>query len=190
MDFDHLDDHFRRAQKDTVIHRERESTLFTFGSTKLPYVFMAESAINKDDTILRLGEINTDKPMILTGENLPNISGFGDEYEGQEEQMRIVLGRGFNFPGLNYRHEGSQLEVVSKSFERVLDEYQNNFEKERNNRTALISGPEDCWALSILIYAAAMTHKSAESNFKDIMERRGFNQNGGQNEMGDFTDFS
>jgi len=191
MDFNNFDDHFRRAKKETVVHRERKSTLYTFGSTSLPYIFLAESAINKDDTVLRKGEINTDKPVILTGENLPNFSGFGDEYEGHEDEMRIIMGRQFNFPGFNYRHEGSQLEVLSKGIERVIDEYQNTLEKESNNRTALIVGPEDCWALSILIYAAKMTEKSASSNLNDIMERNKFNTggNGGPDQLGGFTGF-
>jgi hypothetical protein len=189
MDFNNFEQNFKRAQKDTVIHRERKSSLYTFGSTTLPYIFLAKSAINQEDTVKRSGEIKTDKPVIFTGENLPNFSGFGEEYDENEKEMRIIMGRQFKFPGLNYHHAGSKLEVISKSIERVTDEYQNDLEKESNFRTALIAGPEDCWALSVLIYAAEMTQKSASSNLNDIMERKRLNSSGGPDLLDDFTGF-
>lgn len=177
MDFERLEHYYRQALDNTVVHRERQSSLFTFGATRLPYYFVAESAINKGDTVIRKGEISTDKPALFTPDNLPNFSGFGDEYEGHEKEMSVVLGRVFHLSGLHYKHEGNQLEVVTKEMNRVIDEYQTELDQSHNHRTAIISGPEDCWALSLVVYASKMTQKSAESNMNDIMQRGGGGSN-------------
>lgn len=178
MNFESLEENFKYAVEHTVIHRRRKSDLYTFGTTKLPYYFVAKSAINEGDTILRKGEIKTEKPSIIMGENLPTFSGFGDEYEGKEQQMSILFGRSFHFPSVNYQHENFKLEVVSKEFQRVTDELQEELDQDHNSRTALLSGPEHCWALSIIIYASDMCQKSAPGNLKEMLERKRYNSDG------------
>ncbi len=45
----------------------------------------------------------------------------------------------------------------------------------------VIEGPEDLWGLSLLIYAAEMTQRSAPGNFRDIAERNGGSPFSGEN---------
>lgn len=177
--FEDLESKFKYALEHSVIHRTRKSDLYTFGTTKLPYTFIAKSSINEGDTIIRSGEIATEKPQLFFGENLPRFSGFGDEYEGREDDMSYLFGRMFHFPSLNYQNQGGNLEVVEKEFDRVIDEQQEILDNNQNYRTAIISGPEDCWALSLVIYASEMTKRSAPGNLKDMVDRQKFNLDSG-----------
>jgi len=165
------------ARQQTQILRTRKSDLFTFGTTSLPYVFLAESLINEGDTIIRRGEVKTAKPSLIMGEDLPTFEGFSDE-ESDHKQMSFVFGRGFQFPSLNFQNNDMQLEVVSKELKAVSDEVQNEFDKTHDSRTAVISGPEESWAFSLLIYAGEMTKRSAPGNIKDMFERGHLNSNG------------
>ena len=174
-DFEDLETKFKYALEHSVIHRARKSDLYTFGTTKLPYAFIAESAINKGDTIIRNGEISTEKPQLILGDHLPSFTGFGDEYEGKEQEMSFLFGRMFHFPNLTYQHQSTSLEVVPMELERVIDQQQAQLDANQNFRTALISGPEDCWALSLVIYASEMTKRSAPGNLKDMLDRQKFN---------------
>lgn len=112
------------------------------------------------------------------GDDLPHFSGFGEDYDEQEQQMSIIFGRAFKFPHLNFQNEGGTLEVISKELDAVLDAAQSKLEQERDSRTAVVQGPEDCWALSLLIYAGEMTKRSAPGNVKDMFERNRLNRGG------------
>ena len=165
-----LEQRFKKARADSVIHRARKADLFTFGTTILPYLFVAESGINRGDTILRRGEISTGKPTVVLHGEQPSFSGFGDEYTGSEAQLGLLFGRVFRFPNMRYAHSHSRLEVISQAMERVLNEQLENLEREGNTRTAVISGPEDCWALSLILYASEMTRRSAGGNIREMLE--------------------
>ena len=167
----------RLAQEQTKILRTRKSDLFTFGTTRLPYAFLAESLINQGDTVIRRGEINTTKPSLIMGEDLPTFEGFSDD-DGDHKQMSFVFGRGFQLPSLNFQNQSMELEVVSKELKALSDQIQNKLDREHDSKTAVISGPEDSWAFSLLIYAGEMTRRSAPGNIKDMMDRGKFNHDG------------
>lgn len=174
---DQFEQKLRLAQQQTEILRTRKSDLFTFGTTRLPYVFLAESLINQGDTIIRRGEINTEKPSLILGDNLPSFEGFSDD-EADHKQMSFVFGRGFQFPSLSYQNQSMQMEVVAKELHALSDEIQEELEQQRDSKTAVIQGPEDSWAFSLLIYAGEMTRRSAPGNIKDMMDRNKFNDDG------------
>lgn len=170
-----LEQRFKYALEHSVIHRTRKADLFTFGTTKLPYIFIAESSINPGDIIIRKGEIATEKPTIMMGDSFPSFEGFDGDYTGQEQEMSILFGRTFHFPNMRYQNKSATLEVVSGELQKTIDEEQHQLDAEGNYRTAVISGPEDCWAFSLIIYASEMTQRSAKGNLKDIFERQNFN---------------
>jgi len=172
---ENFESRLRLAQQQTQIHRTRKSNLFTFGTTELPYVFLAESAINSGDTVIRRGSIKTEKPSLFLGNDLPTFEGFSED-EGDHRQMSFIFGRGFQFPSLNFHNSDMQLEVVCKELKAISDLIQEELDRGHDSRTAVITGPEDSWAFSLLIYAGEMTRRSAPSNIKDIMERGQFNK--------------
>jgi hypothetical protein len=159
-----------RAQVDTKIHRSRKHDLYTFGSTALPYFFIAKSSINSGDSIVRRGEVKTEKPtLFFGGNNGSHFDGFSDNDEQNGDAM--LFSRAFRFPNLNVANQGMSMEVVSRENHDLCDEMMHDLDLQRDSRTAVIEGPEDLWALSLLIYASQMTQRSAAGNVKDILDR-------------------
>lgn len=166
---DDFDQVFQRATDETELLRTRKNDLYTFGATRLPYIFLAHSAINEGDTIVRRGEIQTEKPAIVFGgDQQSRFEGF--EEEGHEE-LKLLFMRAFRMPNLNVHNQDMHLEVVSKELEALGDKFMHELDRENDSRTAVIRGPEDLWGISLLIYAGEMTRRSAPGNMKDIMER-------------------
>ena len=165
-----FDERWARAFDQTRLHRTRKHDLYTFGATRLPYIFLAESSINTGDTIVRRGEISTDKPAILLGNaEGPRFEGFQDGDGDQRDQL--LFARAFRFPGLNVQNQSMHMDIVARDMSALCDELMAELELKRDSRTAVIEGPEDLWGLSLIFYAAKMTSRSAPSNMRDFMER-------------------
>ena len=165
-----FDNRWARASEQTRLHRTRKHDLYTFGATRLPYIFLAESAINTGDTVIRRGEISTDKPAIILGHgDAPQFEGFQDS--NNDERDQILFARAFRFSGLNVQNQGMQMDIVARETAALCDELMEELDSNRDSRTAIIEGPEDLWGLSLIFYAAKMTSRSAPGNMRDIMER-------------------
>lgn len=169
-----FEERFRFAMEQTKIHRARKSSLYTFGTTRLPYLFSAKSAVNTGETVVRSGEIVTDKPALILPETAPTFSGFPAD-EGEMRRMSVMFGRMFRFPVLRYHNSAESMEVVTGEMERIVEAQLDKLDKEGNSRTAVISGLEDCWYISLIIYAGEMMQKSAPDNLKEMMEHHRFN---------------
>lgn len=169
-----FEERWARARDQTVLHRTRKSDLYTFGTTALPYVFIGSSAINSGDTVMRKGEIKTEKPaLFLGGQESPNARFNGFEDEGEEQQDPLLLARAFRFPNLQVHNKDMTMEVVERELNEMSEILQRDLELGRDRRTAVIEGPEDLWGLSLLIYAGEMTQRSAPGNVRDMLERGG-----------------
>ncbi len=165
-----LDEKVQRALEESVVHRRRKQDLFTFGTTRLPYVFIANSSINTGCTLIRNGEINTDKPNIFIGNPQPSLEGFGEE-EGEDQAMALLMARRFRFPPLKVENRGAPIEVRETELERVVDDEMKRLDGNQDSKTAVISGPEDGWQFSLLLYAMQLTQQSAVGNLKDFLDR-------------------
>ncbi len=171
-----ISDAFEFASKNTHILRERKNTLYTFGSTRLPYIFCAESTINEGDTVVRKGEINVDKPQIILPGQEASFEGFEFETESGEtvsgEELRMIfMARGVSFPNMRYKNSGMDIRVVEEQKEQVLDKYQKYLEQEHDTRTGLLAGPDEFWTVSLMLYAGNQIARSGPDNLKEIIER-------------------
>lgn len=170
-----FEDKLHRAIEETNIIRARRNNLFTFGTTVLPYIFTAESSINKGDTLVRKGSISTDKPSIIMPEQgASSFEGFESTRE-DERGLNLLFGRAFQVPAMSYKNAHSSLDIVAKPLSQVTDDIFEDMEKSGDSRSALLSGPEDLWHISLLLYAAEMTHRSAGANIREMLERKHFN---------------
>ncbi|MBI4711459.1 MAG: hypothetical protein HY767_03240, partial [Candidatus Omnitrophica bacterium] len=89
----YIHDYWEKALKSTEIIRPRVQPLQTFEATQIPYVFLAESAVNQGDTVVRKGEVTVDKPSIILPPNLPQFEGFefDKEFSGVEDYLTTFL---------------------------------------------------------------------------------------------------
>jgi len=120
MDIEQL---WEKAKERTEVVRGRAKGLSTFSDTTVPYIFLAESAVNEGDTVVRKGKIIVDKPMIILPQDLPVFEGFDFEKElrlGQDLVQTFFLMRGLKFPSLRYNNTVYELEVEELALSKII----------------------------------------------------------------------
>ena len=67
---------WEKAVKKTEVIRPRVQPLLIYETTRLPYIFLAESSLNVGDCVVRRGEVFVEKPTIVLPEHMPQFDGF------------------------------------------------------------------------------------------------------------------
>lgn len=171
MDIEQL---WETAQEKTEVIRGRVQGLSTIASTKVPYIFLGESAVNEGHVVIRKGKILVEKPMIVLPENLPQFEGFefDEDLEGGLDAVHtFFFMRGIRFPSLKYNNTVEKLELEETSLTKCVKKHKKQLEKKENVSTALLAGPEDCWQFSILVYMASLIGRCARSDIMNIIDR-------------------
>ncbi len=167
---------WEKALKNTEIVRPRIQPLQTFDATQLPYIFLAESALNAGDTVVRKGEVRVERPSLILPPNIPQFEGFESGKEGQADLDRLadfLLVRGVRFPSLRYQNKTESLDVRAGKLSAAVDDYSRELQREENVSAGLIIGPEDCWQFSILIFIGSAIMRSAENDIRRLWEQQG-----------------
>lgn len=168
-----LEEAWQRALGQTEIIRSRMPHLLSFEQTNLPYLFLAASIVNPGDTVVRKGEVAVTKPLLLLPPDSPQFEGFEfkEDYEINEETMRtFLLMRGIHLPSLKYSHHTSSIQIYEKSLDRAIKDFELNLEKKEDIHTGLITGPEDSWQFSLLVYCLNSMTRSAPNDIKKLIE--------------------
>jgi len=174
-----IQDAWEKALKKTEIIRPRVQPLQTFEATHLPYIFLSESLVNPGDTVIRKGEIRVEKPSIMLPFNMPQFEGFEFE-EGLQMNEDILksffLVRGVSFPSMKYNNKTDSLDVFEGRLPKALEHYGNRLQREENVNSGLITGDEEVWQFSILVFICDQVAKSADGDFRKLFDnykRRG-----------------
>ena len=165
---------WEKAQGKTEVVRGRVKSLATFQSTRVPYIFLAESAVNEGNTVVRKGKIVVEKPLIFLPENMPQFEGFDFEeaLDIDEESVKIFfLMRGIRFPSLKYNNAVDLLDLDEDSLGRAVEKYRKNLERQENVNTVLIVGPEDCWQFSLLLYVSSLVGRCARNDITNLFDK-------------------
>lgn len=169
-----INDNWEKALQDTRVIRPRVQELFTFASTPLPYLFLSESSVNRGDTVIRQGEVVVEKPALILPSNLPQFEGFDSQDSSGFNELSLtnfLFIRGVKFPSLKYNNKTQKLDVFEGALDAAVSFYLNRLEREENISTGLVSGPEDCWQLSVLIFVCSQIARSAQGDMKRIIEK-------------------
>jgi hypothetical protein len=170
MDIEEL---WGKALKDTEIIRPRVKELQTFEATELPYVFLAGSTVNAGDTVVRKGEVLVEKPSLMLPTYSPQFQGFDFEEELKVNQgllTNFLLIRGIRFPSLKYNNKTLSLDIYEGELKKAVGYYMDSLQRQEDVQTGLITGPEDCWQLSILIFICTQVARSADSDIQRLLE--------------------
>jgi len=163
---------WEKAQAKTEIIRGRIRALPTFETTRVQYIFLAESVVNVGSTVVRNGKVIIEKPLILLPEDLPQFEGFDFEEDLEIEQAAMqmfFLMRGIRFPSLKYNNRVETLDLEDASLSKTIDKYKRELEQKENVNTALIIGPEDCWQFSIILYMASLISRCIKGDIMNII---------------------
>ncbi|MFH1577843.1 MAG: hypothetical protein ABIC18_02065 [Candidatus Omnitrophota bacterium] len=169
-----LEGQWNKALSQTEIIRFRIPYLPTFETTAIPYIFLAESAINLGDTVVRRGKVLVQKSEIILPEDMPQFEGFEFEkdYQANADMVRMFfMVRGISFPSLKYAHEVFKVDIHEGGLKKAKEHFKHELERRENVQTGLIIGPQDCWQFCLLIYVGLLISKSAPSDLRKIWER-------------------
>jgi len=173
MDFNKI---WARALKNTEIIRTRIQTLMTMGDTRVPYVLLSESSINEGDTVVRKGDVLVQRPSLIVPPNNPQFEGFeldslddGHNFE-QNSMINFLLVRGISLPSMHYDNKTSSLDIYEGKLSNAIKHYNDLFQQQENIKTGLISGPEDCWQFSLLIFICTQIARNAEIDMKKLLD--------------------
>jgi len=171
---------WEKALKQTEIVRPRVQPLSTFDATQIPYIFLAESVVNRGDTVVRKGEITVEKPSIILPPYMPQLEGFEFEkkFAGAEDYLTtFLLVRGIKFPSMKYENKVNSLDLYEGKLQSAIDHFSKILQSQENLSTGLVIGPEDCWQFSVLIFVCTQALRSAEGDLRRIFERYRENEN-------------
>ena len=169
-----IEEFWQRALKHTEIVRSRVQALMTFGETRVPYIFLAESSINEGDTVVRKGEIMVAKPSLYLPPNLPQFYGFEfEQKEGMSENnlINFLIVRGITLPSLKYNNTTHSLDIFEDKLSKAIAHYEDLLKREENVLTGLITGPEDCWQFSVLIFVCSQIAKNLDIDIRKLLEK-------------------
>ena len=169
-----IQDSWEKALKYTKIIRPRPKDLQTFEATEVPYIFLSESSVNLGDTVVRKGQVTVEKPAIILPSNLPYFEGFDFENEfhsGQDMILNFLLVRGVTFPSLKYNNKTHSLDIYEGHLEKAIGHYSDKLQHGEDVSNGLVTGPEDSWQFSILIFIASQIMRSADGDIKRLLER-------------------
>lgn len=169
-----LEEKWEKAVRETRIIKYRLRNLLAFDSTELPYIALAPSAINLGDTVVRKGKVIVHRPLIILPHGpFAQFEGFDFEDDfnlSGDDIRRFLLMRGISFPTLKYRNETHTVDIFEGDLEKAISYFSDQLERREDVQSGLITGPEDAWQFSVLIYVAAMAARSASSDIEQIIE--------------------
>ena len=164
---------WEKALRYTEIKRPRVQALSTFNDTHVQYIFLSESTVNIGDTVVRKGEVLVEKPSIILPPNFPQFQGFDFEKESQLSEEAItnfLYMRGVTIPSLKYNNKTSSINIFEGGLGGAIKFFSDQLQKTEDVHTGLISGSEDCWQFSILIFICTQVIKNAETDIKKLLD--------------------
>ena len=169
-----LEEKWEQAVRETQIIRYRLRSLLAFDATELNYIVLGASSINVGDTVVHKGKVVVHQPLIIMPHgHRAQFEGFSfeeDMHLSGDDIRRFLLMRGVSFPKLKYRNEICDLDVYEGDLDRAVGYFTDQLERREDVQCGLMSGPEDAWEFSVLMYVAAMAARSASSDIDRILE--------------------
>ena len=164
---------WNRALKYTEIIRPRVQSLLTFKDTHVPYILLSESSVNLGDTVVRRGEVIVEKPSLILPPNIPQFDGFEFEEKLKENKDRIMdffLVRGMSIPSLHYNNKIYLIDIFEGNLNKAVSHYQEMLQHQENVQAGLMTGPEDCWQFSLIIYICSQIVKNADVDIRKLLD--------------------
>lgn len=165
---------WERALRETEIIRARVMALQTFGETHVPYILLSPSAINLGDTVVRQGEVLVNKPSLILPPHAPQFEGFdfaNDAMPVNEDTMiNFLLVRGVTLPSMKYDNQTHSLSVFEGNVQDAISFHGNRLAREENTSVGLLTGPEDLWHFSLLIFICAQVARNSATDIRRLLD--------------------
>lgn len=183
-----MDEAWTLMRDTTRVVRERKNFLYTFGTTKLPYVCLTADDKEERTIHVRSGTVQTMRPQIaVPGLERHEWDGFFESLstgaegasggEGEEDgegarRWSVWLARRVAMPSGKYVNEQAPPRTERGPMEAALEREGHRMDDGGDIKTALIATDARVWPLAVLAYVAGQVARSAPSNIQEHFERR------------------
>ncbi len=166
-----MEEAFRLAQEDTRFIKVRKNLLYTFGSTRLPYICISQAQDSAEFVMVRSGEIMADKPQIALPGEMFSFEGFEDLLaEFSRDDPVVALARRISMPPSKYVNKPESQVREAGTVPDAIQRVMNRLENDNDVRTGVIEAPDRVWGLSVLLYVGSQVARSAQSNVQEHLE--------------------
>ena len=165
---------FEKALKETEIIRSRVLSLQTFSDTHVPYILLSVSAINTGDTVVRRGEVLVQKPSLILPPNIPQLEGFEMDDESvldTDTMINLLLVRGISLPSMKYNNQTSSLDIFEGQLDEAIKHYNDHLQVHENTTTGLLTGPQEVWPLSLMIFICGQVAKNSSVDIRKLLDQ-------------------
>jgi hypothetical protein len=173
MDFyrNRQEEHFLRLWNSVAIVRSVPYTLFTFGTSELPYFLVVDAEQPGNPVELSRGVVKVTRPLILTPDNVaPEFRNFFEDGESAG-MIDFLLARTAAFSNLRIENESQHANLVSDSVEEVVARLNRQLDSEDEDRVAILTAPHKLGKLAVLKYTTERMLQSAPGNIQELREK-------------------
>jgi len=163
--------HFRELWDSVSIVRSVPYSLFTFGSSELPYFLVVDAAAPQQPVQLSRGNVKVTRPLIVTPYNAtPEFRNFFEDEE-TAGVMDFLISRTAAFSNLRLENDSQKSDWVSDSVEEVVSRLNRQLDHEEEDRVAILTAPHKLGSLAILKYTIDRMVSSAPGNIQELREK-------------------
>jgi len=164
---------FRYAMENAQVVVSPKQIIETFGTTSFRFVHVSELMDRVNQVRVRDGSIEAERPRIVSPHMFHKLAleGFGEDarhfadwLEEHSEHFKLLR------YGFRFRKTDIKEEVVHDSLESVLGRIKDDLVDEP--KSALLSGMDEGWEVTLLKFTWEMIHRSAGENVGE-WKRRG-----------------
>ena len=167
-------ENFEYAVENTRVIVAPEQTIATFGSTRFQFFLVSELMDRVNEVRVRNGNIQAERPQILTPEHFSRLllEGFGEKAQNYIEQLRermhtmAVLRYGFQF-----RKTDVSERLFRDPLDAVIARTKSQVQDMNEPLSAVIHGVDDAWEVCLLKFTIDMIERSAGGNIGDFRKR-------------------
>ncbi len=106
--------------------------------------------------------------------HVPQFEGFDfkntDDPIDEDMMINFLLVRGITLPSLKYDNTTHSLDVFEGNVDDAVSFYGNKLQREENTSTGLMTGPEDVWQFSLLIFICAQVARNSSSDIRRLLD--------------------
>jgi len=172
MSFDHYEQEhrFRKLWESVTIARTVPYSLFTFGSSDLPYYLVVDAAEPNQPVQLSRGTVKVTRPLILTPHQAdPEFRNFFEEDE-TAGIIDFLISRTAAFSNLRIENELQKSDWVSDSVDDIVARLNQKLDAEEEDRIAILTAPARLGNLAVLKYTTQRMIDSAPGNIQELRE--------------------
>jgi len=164
---------FRYAMENAQVVVSPKQIIETFGTTSFRFIHVSELMDSVNQVRVRDGTVEAERPRIVSPHTFHKLAleGFGEDarhfadwLEAHAEQFKLLR------YGFRFRKTDVKEEIVHDSMEAVLGRIKDDIAD--HPKSALLSGMDDGWEVTLLKFTMETIHRSAGENVGE-WKRRG-----------------